>query len=121
MNKIISFSFVGVLFYVISFFNKALALPSFYKNFCCADDRKLNLFLIFIPIFIIFLLLRKLKFVNWQKFTLLYLVGYLILYFIVPTEGDGFFWFQRETVSLFGTIIYSLSSLVFILYKSSKK
>lgn len=115
---------IAVFIYFISYFNEALSLPLFYDNFCCIDDRRFNLFAIFIPIFIftiIFTNLSEIKFTHWKKFTLVYLIVYLIIYFIVPTQGDGFVWFQRETISFFGSILYSIISLILVIYKSIKK
>ena len=123
-KRILVSSLVALCLYIISYFNRALELPDFYRNFCCMDDRMLNLFLIFIPIFIftlIFLSLNEKKFESWKKFTFIYLIIYLIFYFIVPTQGDGYLWFQRETVSLVGSIFYLLFSLFLIVYKSFKK
>lgn len=117
-------SVIMVLLYFVSYFNKVLELPSVYRNFCCADDRKLNLFLIFIPIFLFSFILFKLNssvFEKWKKFTLIYLFIYIVIYLLSPTQGDGFIWFQRETVSLFGSVIYLVLSLLLILYKSLRK
>jgi hypothetical protein len=115
-------SFAMIVVYIISYFHQFFGLPVFYKNFCCVDDRKLNLFFIFIPIFIFslfFLKLSDFKFERWKKFTLLYLIIYLVIYFLSPTQGNGYVWFQRETISLFGFITYTALSLY--LSKSFKK
>ncbi len=113
-----------VLIYFISYFNRALDLPFFYKNFCCIDDRKFNLFAVFIPILIftaIVVFLRDEKFREWKKFTFIYLFIYLFIYFLSPTQGDGYIWFQREAISFFGSILYSIISLFLIIYKSLQK
>ncbi|MEK7471122.1 MAG: hypothetical protein AAB623_00535 [Patescibacteria group bacterium] len=123
-KRMIFSSVVMIIIYVISYFNRILELPSFYRDFCCIDDKRVNLFLIFIPIFIftiIFSILSETKFNVWKKFTFIYLFIYLFIYFIVPTQGNGFIWFQRETISFFGSIIYSTISLFLIIYKSFKK
>ena len=133
MNKIIEWftkknvlvsSIVFLFLYIVSYYNKILMLPNFYRDFCCIDDRKLNLFFIFLPIFIftiIFINLNKRTFSSWKKFTLIYLVFYIIIYFLVPTQANGYLWFQRETISFVGSIIYSLISLILIIFKSLKK
>lgn len=117
-------SLIMVFVYVVSYFNRALDLPYVYRNFCCVDDRRLNLFLIFIAVFVFtffFMNLNEVKFKSWKKFTFIYLIIYLIIYFISPTQGDGYLWFQREAVSFFGFVFYSTISLVLIIYKSLKK
>jgi hypothetical protein len=116
-------SFFLLIVYIVSYYNKILNLPSNYKDFCCVDDRTFNLFLIFVPIFIFALATHIIRgnWSSWAKFTNIYLIFYLVVYFLVPTQGDGLIWFQRETVSFIGTSIYSLVSLVIVLYKSFKK
>jgi len=117
-------SLIMVFVYIVSYFNRTLNLPGFYKDFCCIDDRKLNLFLIFLPIFIFSLILfgsSELKFEKWKKFTFIYLLAYLLAYLLSPTQGEGFIWFQRETISFFGSILYLVISLILIFYKSLKK
>lgn len=116
-KKILAISLVMVLIYIISYFNENLGLPSAYDNFCCADDLIFNLFVIFIPIFVFSLIYFKFneeKFQKWMNFTIIYLIIYLILYFISPTQGDGFIWLQRETVSSFGSGLYSIISFCFV-------
>ncbi len=123
-KKMVSFSIFFVFVYLLSYFNRLLKLPYFYREFCCIDDRVLNLFFIFIPIFvftIIFVNFNDTKFLSWKKITLIYLIIFIFLYFIAPTKGDGFIWLQRETVSFLGTILYSIISFGLILYKSFKK
>jgi len=113
-----------VLIYVISYFNRALYLPEFYRDFCCIDDRKLNLFLIAIPTFVLYFIFLKQKdsaFKMWKKFTLIYLPIYVVIYFLSPTQGDGLIWFQRETISFFGSITYSIISIILITYQSFQR
>lgn len=120
----LSTSFVLLLVYIVSYYNKVLELPSAYKDFCCLDDRTLNLFLIFVPLFIFTAILNSFKEKDWgiwSKFSKLYLIAYFIVYFLVPSQGDGLIWFQRETISFFGSLLYSAISLIIILYKSLKK
>ncbi len=114
------FASVGLLLYIVSYFNSTLNLPDFYRSFCCADDRKLNLFLIFIPVFIFALIIHFLneqKFSGWRKFSLIYLLVYFLIYLLSPTSSD-YIWFQHESVSFFGTTFYSIISLILIVYKS---
>lgn len=125
-NRIDTLIFSVVLFflYIISYFNNKLSLPSFYKDFCCIDDKILNVFLVSIPVLIFSILLIKSndhKFKSWRKFTVFYLIVYLVIYLLSPTQGDGLLWFQRETISLFGFILYTLFSLFLIIYKSLRK
>ncbi len=107
--------------YVVSYFNRALNLPSQYRDFCCSDDRTLNLFFIFIPvlIFSIVVFMSKPKAVlSWVKYTFYFLVSFFILYFLMPKNSDAFLWFQRETLVFFGSILYSLISIILIISKS---
>ena len=123
-KRMLTFSLIIVILYFVSYFNRTLGMPDFYKNFCCIDDRRLNLFLIFIPIFIFSIILSRLgesKFEKWKKFTFIYLIIYLTVYFLSPTQGDGYIWLQRETISFFGAISYSAISIVLIIYKSLQK
>ena len=116
--------FGGVLMYFLSYFNQFLQLPYRYKNFCCADDRLLNVFLIFLPVFffnLLFLRASTTFFHIWAKFTLSYLSLFLIMYFLSPVANDGFFWLQRESVSLLFSLVYSLLSIVLITYKTLRK
>ena len=120
-GRIKKISFLFVVIYIISYFNRTLGLPSAYREFCCSDDRTLNLFLIFIPVFILSVLISLLKLKNsysFIKFTLIYLIIYLIIYFLMPATPDAFFWFQKESFVFFGTIIYFLISLILIITKS---
>lgn len=123
-KKMIVSSLIMVFVYCASYFNEILGLPSFYDNFCCIDDRIFNIFFIFIPIFILAVInlkLNDLGFEKWKKFTFIYLIIYLIIYFVSPSQGNGYVWFQRETISFFGSILYSIISLILIIYKSIKK
>lgn len=124
LNKIMLFSSIMLFFYLISLGYKTLNLPSDYINFCCLDDRKLNLFLISIPLFIFTAISFHTKqntFNVWRKNTLFYIIIYLFLYFIVPTQSNGYIWLQRETVSFFGSIFYFIFSLFIIISQSLKK
>ena len=117
-------SVIMVVVYIVSYFNRTLNLPSFYRDFCCVDDRKLNLFLIFIPVFIFSVIsfkLDELTFKKLERFTFIYVFFYILLYLMSPTQGDGYLWFQRESISLFGSIVYSVISFILIFYKSLNK
>jgi hypothetical protein len=124
-NKITAILSIMVIVYVVSYFNKILGLPYSYDNFCCVDDRVANLFLLFIPISVIYIFVlfsqRESLFLGWKKYTFFYMLLYFMVYFVVPTQGDGLVWFQRETVSFFGSVLYFLISLVVIVYKSINK
>ncbi|MCC7160589.1 hypothetical protein IT399_02635 [Candidatus Nomurabacteria bacterium] len=123
-KKIMVGALAMMLVYVVSYFNVILGLPSLYDNFCCVDDRMFNLFFIFIPIFIFTLVnlkLNDLGFEKWKKLTFIYLIMYLIVYSISPTQANGYIWFQRETISFFGSILYSVISIILIIYESLKK
>ena len=123
-SKMVLGSSVLLLLYFLSYFNQSLSLPSYYDNFCCIDDRKFNLFAVSIPLFIftiIFIIFSEKNLTSWKKFTFIYLFIYLFIYFISPTHRVDYIWFQRETVSFFGSILYLIISLVLIFYKSFKK
>jgi hypothetical protein len=117
-KQILASSVFMIFFYLISFYHKELNLPYDYQVFCCVDDRRFNFFSIFIPIFAFSLLYLKIKennFKSWSEFSLIYLIAYVIIYFLSPTQGNGYMWFQRETISLFGSGIYVLISVFFVM------
>ncbi len=118
-NYIYQFSIVGLFLYIFSYYSSSLNIPSVYRTFCCIDDRRLNFFLIFIPVFLLLLIFRKFKnnkYIIYKNITLVYLFLYIIIYFSVSTHGDGYMWFQRETVSFYGAIVYALFSIIFLLF-----
>lgn len=120
----IASSLIMVFIYALSYFNEVLGLPTVYDNLCCIDDRRFNVFFIFLTIFIftiIFVNLNENKFKIWKKFTFIYLLIYLFIYFLSPTQGNGFVWFQRETISFFGPVFYLFVSIILVFYKSLKK
>ncbi len=117
-------AFFMFLVYIISYYARAFNLPDSYVDLCCSDDKVLNIFFIFVPFFVITIILNFIKDKNWnswKKFTVYFFTIYFIIYFLFPTTGDGFIWFQRETVVFFGSILYSIISLILILYKYFKK
>ncbi len=125
-KKKILFTAFGLCFlYIVSYFNKFLDLPLFYKNFCCVDDKTLNIFLISIPILILAIFsffIKKQISKRWLKFTFLFLLFYVIIYFLSPKSKSDYLWFQREAVSLFSAIIYFIaSSLILIIYYFKKE
>lgn len=123
-RKMLIGSLLMVFIYIVSYFNERIGLPSSYDNFCCIDDRKFNLFFLFVFIFVFALVSIKLneeKYKIWKKFTLIYLIIYLFIYFVVPTHSNGYVWFQRETISFFGSIIYFVFSLFINLFMLHKK
>ena len=88
-----------------------------------------NFFMVFSLIFFSFsffsLLLLFIKkesvFKSWEKFTFIYLFIYLFIILITPWyDGDAFFSISKGLIAIALTIIYSISSLVLIIYKSSK-
>ncbi len=105
----ILFSLFGFFMYIASYFSRELNLPVYYENLCCVDDRTLNLFLIFIP-FLIFSIIsfnfNNQAILKFSKISFIYIFIYIFIYFIVPTQGDGLIWLQRETISLYGSLIY---------------
>jgi hypothetical protein len=123
-KRVLLFSVFFLFMYFLSYSYKVFNLPEAYVDFCCLDDRKLNLFLISLPLFlfsIIYFFYNKYNFKSWFKKTLIFIILYLVLYFIVPTQGDGYIWFQRETVAFFGSVLYFIFSIILIIYYSLKK
>lgn len=118
-----AFTILGVALYYFSYYSVKFNLPNSYRDFCCIDDRRFNLFFIFIPILIfsILFLIFKRNLKSFTKFTFIYTLIYTIFYFLVPTQGDGFFWLQRETISFVGSIFYSIISFIFIIYQIFQK
>jgi hypothetical protein len=121
-KKVLYFGIISLSIFFLSYYSREIGLPSSYEKFCCLDDRIFNLFTITIPVCIFSIIFFKNNgFEKWKKFTFIYLFTYLLIYLIVPTQGDGLIWLQRETVSFFGVIVYSLISILLISYKSLKK
>lgn len=121
IRQILSTSLFFCAIYIVSYFNRVLKLPSQYRDFCCSDDKILNLFFIFIPILFFSILISVFKlealFV-WKKYTFYFLILYAVFYFLMPKNSDAFLWFQRETLVFFGSILYSLISIILIIFKS---
>lgn len=120
-GKVLFLSFLFLILYCISYLSYSWNFPLWYQNFCCVDDITLNLFLIFIPIFVLNLFTSIKSFKIWLKFTFLFLLIYFFIYLTAPSSSGGFLWLQKEAISLFGSILYSLISLGIIIYKSIKK
>lgn len=125
--KPIIFSFLGV---VLMFFmesihssSKCIVIGDYqYENIC-----RLFGLLAFISIPILFFATISLFVKNeavynmWRKYTLLFLVGYLLLVIITPWYwGDGFMSIQKDVVAFSLSGLYTLISLILIAYKSYK-
>ena len=100
-----------------------------FKDYSCLDTLSLLISFIillvgpFAIISIIIFFFRKEVFFKWFYFSLVWIPFYLFLVFISPADnGHGGYVLPtpstRETVTLIGPIIYTILSLLIILFKS---
>lgn len=85
-----------------------------------------SIFWLTVPVFItsiITLFLNENVFNVWRRFTNYFLVVAVVIVLITPTSTHGldFFPIIKETVTIALASIYSIISLIIILYKSLKK
>jgi hypothetical protein len=68
---------------------------------------------------ILFLVKREKAFASWKRFTSVYFLIYLFFVILVPWNwGDAYLPIYKGTVALGLTILYSLISLILIIFKS---
>lgn len=89
--------------------------------FSCAGVMIAYMLAISMPIFIFSLVTYYMKddvFLLWRKFTIQYLVIYLLIIAIAPWQHDPFFPVEKELMVMVLGSIYSLVSIILITYKS---
>lgn len=113
-----SLVFGATLFYIENFYLKG--------NYSCG--KYCDIFwiysLIFVPILIFSAITYKMKskiFDSWIKFTFWFFVFSFLVLLLVPFKCDVYFRICKESLTWFSTILYSIISLILIIYKSLKK
>jgi hypothetical protein len=126
-KKIFIISLLGILIQGFSRFSIDLGICSYYLSDCGKFSYIIVIFsFIFIPVFIFSLLTLKLKehiFNFWRNFSIFIILMFFVVINFLPlnTHGLDFFPITKGTVMFFFTIIYSIISLILIIYKSLKK
>ena len=129
MNKIIEW-FTIKKFLVFSFLfslgaiflaNQALSDACYFPSKTC--ESIILYLIVFFPIllFSLFFLLKHSNPSYWIKFTLIYLVMYLVILLILPFKCDVYLPLCKESVAKILTVGYGIISLILIVYKSLKK
>ncbi len=126
-NKTVIIALLGVLLQIFSRFTVNIGICESYASKCHDLSYLLLIYtLSFIPFFIYSLITYKLKestFDFWKKFSILWIALSLLVITFLPTSTHGMDYFPivKGTVILFLTIVYSITSLLLIIYKSFKK
>jgi len=113
-----SLIFFCVLFYINNFYLKA--------DYSCGIycDTFWIFSLIFIPILIGSIITYKMKsyvFSNWIKFTFWFFIFSFLILLLVPFKCDVYLRICKESLTWFFSVIYSLISLILIIFKSLEK
>ncbi len=75
----------------------------------------------FIPS-LIMVFLKPEVFVSWKKTFIFYILIYLLIVIITPWDaGDVYIPIQKDLIALIVSVAYLVFSLIYIVYKSSKK
>lgn len=117
------FSLALVLFGVFSGERECPYLPDYSITWCVFFGQ--FLVLIF-PIFIFSFLFVVFKtnddiFINWKRFTWLYVLVYFLIYVFSPNDHPGLILFYKETVAIGAVIFYSVASLIYVAYLKFRK
>lgn len=125
-RKVVIFSLIGaIVFFVSVFVDISVPVDVCYKGEFCGDISQIlaKFSFLFISILFFSLLTLKLKksFISWKKFTFTYLPIYLFIIFLFPRGRDPLLPITEELVALFLTCVYSIISILLILYKSLQK
>ncbi len=126
-KKVLVISLVAVIIQFTSRFSVDFGICSNYSSQCGDYSYLLVIFTyIFIATFIFSLITFKLNgpsFIFWRNFSILWVSFSLIIITFLPTltHGLDFFPITKGSAMFFLTILYSVISLILILYKSLKK
>lgn len=118
---------IGLVVFLISRYSVDIGICDNYSSNCFDYGYVLMLYsLISIP-FILFSIitykLRQQAFDSWRNFSIIWIpLSFLVIsFFPTETHGMDFFPVIKGTVSLFLASVYSIISLLIILFKSFKK
>ncbi len=126
-KRMLLISFLSTILFFVLYSNKLYFLCQASGVFSCGEILKfLKLFFLIAPFIFIFCVityyLDNKVFFSLRKFTNFYLIIFFFLLLITPWyTGDEFLNLQKAHVSFLGSILYSVISLILILYKSFKK
>jgi len=126
-KKVFFISLVGLIVHVISKFSVDLGICSNYASYCSDRSYLSTIFsFIFVAVFIFSLITFKLKesiFITWRNFSVWSIPIFLIFITFLPTRTHGldFVPVTKGAVISFLTILYSIISLILIVFKSLKK
>ena len=137
MNKIIEYFTIKRMFVigiistislgVLSFNNIFYILYDIYSSTIIDVVNYLYLFFMFCILFlffsiIFFFLKQETIFYFWKKTLFFYFFIYLFFIILVPWDwGDVYLPIYKGTVALFLSVLYSIISIILIIYKSLKK
>ncbi len=136
MDKILSWFTRGKLFAVslISSVGFFILIPREVLSKVCPTNHSIcinsfNYLLLVLMFGVIMLLfsivmfsLKQQIFESWKKTLFIYLFIYLFIMIITPWyAGDGFFHIQKDLILLSTLVIYTIFSIIFIIYKSLQK
>lgn len=133
-NKLILISLIFVLFYPVSQYlirndsNVCINIGGQERVVYWVTTCHLYMILSFVMFailffsIILFFIKKEPIFKTWRSFTFVFFILYFIIILITPWyEGDEFFAITKSLVAIAMTILYSIISLILILYKSFKK
>ena len=126
-KRVLLFSFVGILFFYLTLliqekFNLfARAEGGFYEPpiLACFTTFVSYILLFFIPVFILNIIIYKLRdgvFLLWRKFTFIYLFIYLFIIILSAWRRDDLFPIEKSTTSLFFIFLYLIIAILIIIY-----
>ena len=125
-KRLLTISFILVLIFSVAYFIHPADF-CYWRNSCSFVSEIFILYLmLFIPVFLFSLITFKLKestFSLWRNFSVWAIPISLIIISFLPTRTHGldFLPITKGTVIFSLTVLYSVISLLLIIYKSSKK
>jgi len=128
LKRLLVINEVGFLLSIILYFNipylYICKLNNLFGN-CGEYFKFLKILFLISPVLLLFsiinLFVKGKIFLEWKRFTFIYLFIYLFIVTIFPWYiGDGFFNIQKVHIAILLSIVYSTISLILIIYKTIK-
>ncbi len=126
-GRVLCVSFLIFLSNMVAMFSVDLGICFNYSSKCYnTSDLIISYTYIFIAVFVFSIITSKLKeatFQNWRDFSFFAVFLFLVFISFLPTRTHGldFVPLTKGIVAFFLTILYSIISLILIVYKSLKK
>jgi hypothetical protein len=126
-KRILFLSFFGLIIQIISRYSVDFGVCENYASSCFDLSYLFIIYsIISIPLFVFSVITYKLKdevFISWKNFSIWWIPLSFVIITMFPTDTHGmdFVPIIKGTVSLLLSSLYSVISLVIILYKSFKK